>query len=183
MTDGAVEAAASVEVDVSYIDPPYNQHSYMGNYHMWESLVRWDKPETYGVANKRIQCREYKSPFNSKRKIKQALTDVLDALHSKHLLVSFNDEGYLNRKEVISILSERGYVGVASVDFKRYVGAQIGIYNPSGEKVGKVGRLDNKEFLFVVSPSKPTVETVVGVIERSVREQFASVRKRAKTRA
>lgn len=34
-------------------------------------------------------------------------------------------------------------------DFKRYVGAQIGIYNPSGERVGRVGRLRNTEFIFV----------------------------------
>ena len=45
----AVEAALRVEADIAYIDPPYNQHSYMGNYHVWESLVRWDKPETYGT--------------------------------------------------------------------------------------------------------------------------------------
>lgn len=41
----AVEAAG-MEADVAYIDPPYNQHSYLGNYHVWESLVRWDKPAT-----------------------------------------------------------------------------------------------------------------------------------------
>ena len=45
----ASEAAAKLAADVAYIDPPYNQHSYLGNYHIWETLVRWDKPETYGV--------------------------------------------------------------------------------------------------------------------------------------
>ena len=49
----ALEAAAALEADVAYVDPPYNQHSYLGNYHVWESLVRWDKPEVYGVACKR----------------------------------------------------------------------------------------------------------------------------------
>src|SRR5262249_1517903 len=50
----ALEAAQRFEVDVVYLDPPYNQHSYLGNYHVWESLVRWDKPAVYGVACKRI---------------------------------------------------------------------------------------------------------------------------------
>ena len=36
-------------------------------------------------------------------------------------------------------------------DHKRYVGAQIGIYNPQGVKVGKVGALRNTEYLYVVS--------------------------------
>ncbi|MFM7135469.1 MAG: DNA adenine methylase, partial [Planctomycetota bacterium] len=38
----AEEAAGSVAADLVYLDPPYNQHKYLGNYHVWESLVRWD---------------------------------------------------------------------------------------------------------------------------------------------
>jgi len=54
----AAEAARTLEADLVYLDPPYNQHSYLGNYHVWESLVRWDKPEVYGVAMKRRDVRE-----------------------------------------------------------------------------------------------------------------------------
>jgi adenine-specific DNA-methyltransferase len=28
------------EVDLFYMDPPYNQHRYFTNYHIWETLVR-----------------------------------------------------------------------------------------------------------------------------------------------
>jgi adenine-specific DNA-methyltransferase len=164
----AVEAAARVEADIAYIDPPYNQHSYMGNYHVWESLVRWDKPETYGIANKRVQCREYKSDFNSKRRIRQGLKDLFEAVRCKHLLVSFNNEGHVDRDEMVELLSKRGHVGVVAVDFKRYVGAQIGIHNPSGEKVGRVSHLRNKEYLFVVSQRRETVESVVAAIDSSI---------------
>jgi adenine-specific DNA-methyltransferase len=164
----AVEAALRVDADIAYIDPPYNQHSYMGNYHIWESLVRWDKPETYGIANKRIECKEYKSDFNSKRRIHQGLKDILEALRCKHLLVSFNNEGHVDREEMIALLSERGHVGVAAVDFKRYVGAQIGIHSPSGEKVGRVSHLRNKEYFFVVSARRDTVDSVVAAIEASI---------------
>ena len=41
---------ALVGADLVYLDPPYNQHTYLGNYHVWESLVRWDKPDVYGIA-------------------------------------------------------------------------------------------------------------------------------------
>ena len=164
----AVEAASRVEADIAYIDPPYNQHSYMGNYHVWESLVRWDKPETYGIANKRVQCKEYKSDFNSKRRIRQGLRAVFEAVRCKHLLVSFNNEGHVDREEMVALLSEKGHVGVVSVDFKRYVGAQIGIHNPSGEKVGRVSHLRNKENLFVVSERRDTVDSVVQAIEASI---------------
>ncbi len=55
--------------DVAYLDPPYNQHRYFTNYHVWETLVAWDAPEHYGVACKRVDARDEatKSVFNSKR--------------------------------------------------------------------------------------------------------------------
>jgi adenine-specific DNA-methyltransferase len=42
----ANELAPMLDVDLVYIDPPYNQHSFFSNYHVWETLVRWDDPET-----------------------------------------------------------------------------------------------------------------------------------------
>ena len=41
-----------------YLDPPYNQHRYFTNYHVWETLVRWDEPEHYGIACKRVDARD-----------------------------------------------------------------------------------------------------------------------------
>src|SRR5690606_6102482 len=51
----ALEAARewAPAADLLYLDPPYNQHSYLGNYHIWETLVRWDFPPVYGAARKR----------------------------------------------------------------------------------------------------------------------------------
>jgi len=146
----ALDAARALTGDVGYMDPPYNQHKYVGNYHIWETLVRWDAPETYGKACKRVDCKERKSPFNSKRRIHDAMRTIVNDLDVGVLVVSFSDEGYISRDEMVEILSTRGDVQVLARDHKRYVGAQIGIYNPSGDKVGAVSHLANKEFLFVV---------------------------------
>ncbi|MDB4989596.1 MAG: Adenine-specific methylase [Myxococcaceae bacterium] len=148
----AHDAARAQSYDLVYLDPPYNQHRYLGNYHVWESLVRWDKPEVYGTAMKRIDCKAYKSDFNSKPRIAGALADVANAVDARYLLVSFSNEGYLTRHDVQDMLRARGEVAWIDVDYKRYVGAQIGIYNPSGEKVGQVSHLRNRECLFLVGP-------------------------------
>jgi len=160
----AIDAARTIAADLAYVDPPYNQHSYMGNYHIWESLIRWDKPETYGTACKRIQCKEYKSDFNSKVRIHRALADVIGALRAKYLLVSFNNEGYVSREEMEALLRHRGQVLVIEIDFKRYVGAQIGIYNPKGEKVGKIDHLRNKELLYLVSKDDVALKKVAAMV-------------------
>jgi adenine-specific DNA-methyltransferase len=73
-------------------------------------------------------------------------------------VVSFSNEGYVSKEDMLEVLQQRGYVEVVAVNFKRYVGAQIGIYNPSGEKVGKVSHLRNKEYLFIVSNRRSVAE-------------------------
>ncbi|MBC8068054.1 MAG: DNA adenine methylase [Deltaproteobacteria bacterium] len=146
----ALAFARSHGADVAYLDPPYNQHSYLGNYHVWETLVRWDRPEVYGVACKRVDVRERPSPFNRKREIVGALRELLDALDVRHIVVSFSNEGHIARDEMTELLSAHGEVGVREIVHPRYVGARIGIYNPRGQKVGKIGHLENVEYLFTV---------------------------------
>lgn len=146
----AVQAAGREAFDLVYLDPPYNQHKYLGNYHVWETLVRWDAPEVYGTACKRVDCRTRRSDFNSKKRIREAMQQVLDGVRSRFTLVSFSNEGYLAYEELMEMLQPRGEVVSLTVDYKRYVGAQIGIYNPSGDKVGKVSHLRNREYLFAV---------------------------------
>lgn len=150
----ALDAAARLEADLFYLDPPYNQHKYLGNYHAWESLVRWDKPEVYGVACKRVDCRERGSAFNSRPRAFDALRRVVATARCRYLLVSFSDEGFVSREELEALLATRGEVTVLERDYKRYVGAQIGIYNPRGEKVGKAGKLRNREYLFLVGAAR-----------------------------
>jgi adenine-specific DNA-methyltransferase len=146
----AIEAAKGFSGKAAYLDPPYNQHSYRSNYHIWETLIRWDEPEVYGVARKRIDCKTEKSDFNSRRRILSAFSDTIQGLDVDRIVVSFNNEGYLHRDEIERILSDRGTVHTIELDHKRYVGAQIGIHNQSGKKVGAVSHLRNKELLFVV---------------------------------
>lgn len=151
----AIDAAKSITADVTYLDPPYNQHSYLGNYHVWESLVRWDKPAVYGIACKRIDCKDRRSIFNSKPRFAHAMRSLLHAVQSEVLVVSFNNEGYIDRESMEEMLGELfdgcGKVTTIVSDYKRYVGAQIGIHNLKGEKVGKVSHLRNKEYIYVVS--------------------------------
>ncbi len=149
----AADAAKRLSADLAYIDPPYNQHTYIGNYHIWETLVRWDKPEVYGVACKRIDCRTRKSDFNSKRRAAEALRDFLALVDCPFMIVSFNDEGYIDRALMEQLLGEHGDVHTVATDYKRYVGAQIGIHNLRGERVGEVSHLRNTEFLYVVVPA------------------------------
>ncbi|MDA8296057.1 MAG: DNA adenine methylase [Actinomycetota bacterium] len=152
--DALDAARALAPVDLAYLDPPYNQHRYFTNYHVWETLVAWDAPEHYGVACKRIDSRDpaTKSVFNQKRSIAAALRELVATVRAETLIVSYNDEAWLELAELVDLCAVREAVTVLSFDSKRYVGAQIGIHNPKGEKVGTVSHLRNLEYLVVSGP-------------------------------
>lgn len=147
---GFVQSGGTRDVDLTYIDPPYNQHSYAGNYHVWETLVRNDEPESYGIARKRVDIRGARNPWNSKPRFRETMASLLAAVESRHLVVSFSNEGFLPTVELETMLAEIGTVTRVDIAFRRYIGAQIGVHNPAGEKVGTVSHTRNVEHLFIV---------------------------------
>ncbi len=143
--------------DLAYLDPPYNQHRYFTNYHVWETLVAWDAPEAYGVARKRVDARDptTRSAFNSKRTMPQALAAVVSSVSCDLQVLSYNDESWLDVSELEAMCAEPDgsgrtrHVVTLGFDSARYVGARIGIFDPSGRKVGRVSHLSNRELLVI----------------------------------
>lgn len=147
----ALDLAAGFEGAVAYLDPPYDQHAYLSNYHVWETLVRWDRPETYGRARKRTQCRTHRSAFNSRAGIGPAFRMLVDRLRAPTLIVSFGAEGFLARAELEAALSARRWLHVLEVPHRRYAGTRLGIHNAAGVAVGTPGPDDTTERLYVAS--------------------------------
>ena len=54
-------------------------------------------------------------------------------------------------------------VATLAFDSARYVGARIGIFDPSGRKVGRVGHLSNQELL-VIAGERDQVRRVVDAV-------------------
>jgi adenine-specific DNA-methyltransferase len=73
------------------------------------------------------------------------------------LVVSCSNEGWVGIEEMHAWCRPRGYVEVIAFDSRRYVGAQIGLYNPRGERVGEVSHLHNVEYL-VLSGDRALVQ-------------------------
>ncbi len=151
--------------DIAYLDPPYNQHRYDANYHVWETIVAWDAPAHFGVACKRDDLRDptARSAFNGKRTMPAALAQVIGAVRAEVVVLSYNNESWLGFDELYELCSPRGHVEVLGFDFDRYVGARIGIHDPAGRKVGRVSHLRNTEYL-VLAGHKARVRAMVDAV-------------------
>jgi len=151
--------------DLAYLDPPYNQHRYYSNYHIWETLVAWDAPEHYGVACKRVDVRDpcTKSAFNSKRSMPAVLRQTVRAVECELLVLSYNDESWLDLDSLHEMCSHHGEIATMEFDSARYVGARIGIHDPAGRKVGTVSHVRNREFLVVAGSPRGVRRALAGL--------------------
>ena len=162
-------SAALGEVDLAYLDPPYNQHRYDANYHVWETIVAWDAPDHYGVACKRADLRDpaTRSAFNGRRTMPvRPGAGWSRCVRAEVVVLSYNNESWLTYDELHELCAARGHVAVLAFDSARYVGARIGIHDPSGRKVGPVSHLRNTEYL-VVAGDRARVRAMVAAVEEA----------------
>jgi adenine-specific DNA-methyltransferase len=161
-----VGTPALPEVDLAYLDPPYNQHRYDSNYHVWETLVAWDAPDHYGVACKRADLRDpaTRSAFNGRRTMPVALAEVVTRVAAEVVVLSYNNESWLTYEELHDLCAARGHVEVLAFDSARYVGARIGIHDPAGRKVGTVSHLRNTEYMVLCGP-RARVRSMAAAVE------------------
>ena len=120
---------------VAYLDPPYSAHSYATYYHIWDSIVRWDKPAVGLKTNRRIdrisnsveEDESMKSAWNSKRTALEAFLMLVSRLPVKYVVISYNDESLVPLENLVGAL-EHAYttVIVKKIPYKRNIMAQIG---------------------------------------------------------
>ncbi len=103
-------ALGSLTGQVLYLDPPYNARQYLPNYHVLETVARYDNPPVRGVTGQR-PGKDIRSPFCSKSTALPALVDLLAAANFEHIVLSYNTEGVISPDELEQTLRAAGCKG------------------------------------------------------------------------
>lgn len=135
-----VEEEDTSQYDLMYLDPPYKTVAYFRTYHIWETITRWDEPALEGVPNRRSDEKEMKTGFNSKKTVVDTMDTLIRNIDSKHILLSYSDEGDVTIDTITTILDNVGRsVTMVPISHNRYVGAKIGQNDKTGLRTGKIG--------------------------------------------
>ncbi|MCR9247969.1 MAG: DNA adenine methylase [bacterium] len=114
------------QVDVAYLDPPYNQHPYASNYHVLNSLTLWDRPDLPPASTRgakaaiRPDWKERRSPFNHRSTAGAAYSELLAALDAKFVLTSYSTDGMIPLRELVERTAAHGRLTVQCRPYKRY---------------------------------------------------------------
>ncbi len=92
-----------ISCDIAYIDPPYNSRQYIANYHLLETIAKYDNPKISGKTGIRNYTEKEKSVFCSKKTAGSSLLKLLNNLTAKFVILSYNSEGLLSKEEIHKI--------------------------------------------------------------------------------
>ena len=109
--------------DLAYIDPPYNQHPYGSNYFMLNLLVHYKRPDKISRVSG-IPSDWKRSGYNVRAKSLPLLTKLLHNIDTRFLLISFNNEGFINPDEMRVMLQRIGAVDEFSVRYNTFRGSR-----------------------------------------------------------
>lgn len=113
------EIISKVNGDVLYLDPPYNHRQYSSNYHILETIAKYDNPKLKGKTGLRDN-ESQKSNFCLKNGAFEALSNVVKNAKVDYIFLSYNNEGILTLEEIKQILSSRGEYGYFVKDYNRF---------------------------------------------------------------
>ncbi len=115
----SLDLVSKVNADIIYIDPPYNGRQYLPNYHIIETIAKYDNPSVKGVAGMREYSIEKSSFCNSKTALRD-LDYIASCTPCEILILSYNSEGIMPQQSIVEILSNYGEVSLNEIEYPRF---------------------------------------------------------------
>jgi len=127
------------EVDIAYLDPPYNQHPYGSNYFMLNLILDYKYPENPSKVSG-IPENWKRSDYNKANRALKALSSLVENIKSKYIIVSFNSEGFISPEEMKTMLKKTGKTEILETKYNTF----------RGSRNLKTREIHVKEYLYLV---------------------------------
>lgn len=133
---------SDIECDVLYLDPPYTKNQYSTQYHILDTIARYDNPEISGVTGTRKN--KIGSAWSKELEAGIELEYIVKNTQARYIIMSYSSLGILEKNLVESILkryAKDNKVTFYEIEYKKY-------QNSKTEKKGV-----NYEYLFFIEKS------------------------------
>ncbi len=117
--EDAASLIKKITGDILYLDPPYNERQYCTNYHLLETIAKYDSPTIKGKTGLRDYS-EQKSAFCIKNKVETVFADLIKNANFKYIFLSYNNEGLMPLDKIENIMTHYGKYKVYTKKYKRF---------------------------------------------------------------
>jgi len=116
-TEDSNDLISRIEGDILYLDPPYNERQYGANYHLLNTIARYDNFIPKGKTGMRVYK---KSNYCISAKVKYEFENLIKKAQFQYIFLSYNNEGLMSVADVRKIMAKYGKYDLAETDYQRY---------------------------------------------------------------
>lgn len=110
-------------LDVAYLDPPYNQHPYGSNYFMLNLILK-NKLDVEISKISGITQDWNRSAFNKPYSALKSMEEIVSNLNSKFIIISYNSEGFISFDEMSEMLKKYGKLKTVEITYNTFRGSR-----------------------------------------------------------
>ena len=103
------------------MDPPYNSRQYLPNYHLLETIAKYDDPVIKGKTGIR-EYKNQKSEFYNKSFAEDALESLIENAKFKYIVLSYNSEGIIPEAKLERLMRKysKNVFNKYKINYRRY---------------------------------------------------------------
>jgi adenine-specific DNA-methyltransferase len=106
-----------IKGDILYLDPPYNARQYGANYHVLNTIAKYN---TFVPKGKTGLPDYYKSAYCRKGTVEKSFFELLKNAQFKYIFLSYNNEGLMSEETVKNIMKQFGTYHLETIDYQRF---------------------------------------------------------------
>lgn len=111
------------DLDIAYLDPPYNQHPYGSNYFMLNLILK-NKLDVEISKISGITQGWNRSVFNKPYSALKSMEEIVSSLDSKFIVISYNSEGFISFEEMSEMLKKYGKLKTVEIAYNTFRGSR-----------------------------------------------------------
>lgn len=109
--------------DITYLDPPYNQHGYGSNYFMLNTILHHRLGDKLSKVSG-IPHDWNRSEYNKKASALESMNRLIAGLDSEYIIISYNSEGFITKDEMEDMLMEYGTFKSNEIQYNTFRGSR-----------------------------------------------------------
>lgn len=110
-------------LDITYLDPPYNQHPYGSNYFMLNLILKNKLDANISKVSGIVQNWN-RSVFNKPYAALNSMEEIISGISSKYVIISYNSEGFISFDQMSGMLKKYGNLKTVEIKYNTFRGSR-----------------------------------------------------------
>ncbi len=120
-----------IDGDILYLDPPYNQRQYSANYHLLNTIAKYEP----FIPKGKTGLPEYnRSSYCKKNEVVKSFEELIKEANFKYIFLSYNNEGLMSKEEVQNIMKRYGKYDLITQEYQRFKADKTDARNHKADK-------------------------------------------------